>query len=192
MCALISPFVRVSTAADTQNKCRVFTHTCSDAEGLSDNVKHAFQLSFICNKTQWRVKCTRTWPTGAFVSRRKEFHGYFALGEQLSSSNKVRKLRAVVVAAFARDSPWTQNRPCERTENRVPFTDFLAKWTIGRLVDSHRPLYIQRREFIGDLLNRTYRNPIVHERLARHSPEDLGKHRVRAFGKFRAMHRHSP
>ena len=78
-----------------------------------------------------------------------------------SSSNKVRKLRTVVVAAFARDSPWTQNRPCERTENRVPFTDFLAKWTIGRLVDSHRPLYIQRREFIGDLLNRTYRNRIA-------------------------------
>lgn len=49
-CALTSPFVRVSTAADTQNKCRIFAHTCSDDEGLSDNVKHAFQPSFMCNK----------------------------------------------------------------------------------------------------------------------------------------------
>ena len=87
MCALTSPFVRVSTAADTQNKCRVFTHTRSDAEGLSDNVKHCFSavIYMIIKRSEGLNALVRA-PSSALVSRRKEFHGHFAPGERLAAT----------------------------------------------------------------------------------------------------------
>jgi len=147
--------------------------TCSDAEGLSDSVEHSFQPSFVYNKTQWRVKCARAWPTGNSRIPREGIPRTFCVW-RTSSGNKVRKLRAV--AAWTR---FSLNAKSVARANRVPFTDFLAKreWSAG-LIGSHRPLYMRRRELIGDLLKSEVIVSRVHERpQARHSPDDSGERR---------------
>lgn len=122
----------------------------------------------------------------SYSSRTEGIPWTFCAWRASSGLNKVRKLRAV--AACARLSLNARSAARANRENRVPFTDFLAKRTIGRLASA--ALHAETRTY-----RRSTKSEITYltcgKRLAEYSP-DPGKRRIRSLRRIsstRAMHR---